>query len=165
MQRNAAAPEIILSRELTETLIKICLEALPHKAYGLIGGPSIFLPKSFYPCCTNLRNTPEWKEIFESYGDFYKNPDLGFVIAPDEVHQAMKAMEKRSETFIGVYHSHRYLPAEPSEIDIGLSSDADIFSYIISVADPLEPRLGIFRIDDRRYQRIMIHEGTSHAKS
>jgi proteasome lid subunit RPN8/RPN11 len=154
MQINAAASEVILSRKTSEALIKICLDALPHKAYGLVGGPNIYQPKSFYPCFTNLRNTPDWKRIFESYGEFYKNPDLGFVIEPGEVQTVMSAMKARKESWIGVFHSHRYLPAEPSEVDIALSSDPNVFCYIVSVVNPQEPTLGIYRIGCGGFQKM-----------
>src|SRR5512139_1664751 len=96
-QNRPAKPEIFISHHLIEELIKICVGALPHKAFGLVGGDDLYHPKSLYPCSTNLRNTPEWKPIFESYGDFYKDPDLGFVIAPKEVQSVLEAMESRRE--------------------------------------------------------------------
>jgi proteasome lid subunit RPN8/RPN11 len=148
--------EILLDKNISETLIKICLDALPHKAYGLVGGPAIDQPKTFYPCSTNLRNEPDWKRIFESYGEFYKNPDLGFVIESEEVRNVMEAMAARKESFIGVFHSHRYLPAEPSEVDIALSSDPSVLCYIVSVANPQEPALGIFRIVGGGFQKMPI---------
>ena len=156
MQKRSADSEVFLPRKLSDDLIKICLDALPHKAYGLVGGTDIYHPKSFYPCSSNLRNTAEWKRIFESFGDFYKNPDLGFVIAPPEVRQVMEMMEEREEMLVGVFHSHRYLPAEPSEADISLSSDSSVFCYIISVVDPSNPKLAIFRLDSGGYRKISI---------
>jgi proteasome lid subunit RPN8/RPN11 len=156
MQSNSAEPEIFLSSEKSNDLIKICLDALPHKAYGLVGGSDMYQPKSFYPCSTNLRNTAEWKKIFESFGEFYHNPDLGFVIAPVEVRQVMRTMEERKEFLVGVFHSHRYLPAEPSEADVSLSSDSSVFCYIVSVVNPLSPELAIFRLDGGRYRKIPI---------
>ena len=58
--------EIFISRQLIEELIRLCVSALPHKAYGMVGGTDFHHPKSLYPCSTNLRNTPEWKPLFES---------------------------------------------------------------------------------------------------
>jgi proteasome lid subunit RPN8/RPN11 len=156
MQSNSAEPEIFLSGEKSDDLIKICLDALPHKAYGLVGGSDIYHPKNFYPCSTNLRNTAEWKRIFESFGEFYHNPDLGFVVAPVEVQQVMRTMEQRKESLVGVFHSHRYLPAEPSDADISLSSDSSVFCYIVSVVNPSNPELAIFRIDSNGHQKIPI---------
>jgi proteasome lid subunit RPN8/RPN11 len=158
MQNNSGALEVFLSIEKSDKLIKICLDALPHKAYGLVGGSDIFHPASFYPCSTNLRNTAEWKQIFESFGEFYKNPDLGFVIEPVEVRQVMKTMEDREESFVGVFHSHRYLPAEPSEADISLSADSRVLCYIVSVVNPSNPELAIYRLDSGGYRKIPIHD-------
>jgi proteasome lid subunit RPN8/RPN11 len=139
---------------LFEKLVGLCVKALPHKAYGLIGGDDIYHPKSIYPCTTNLRNEPEWKSVFESFGEFYRNPDLGFVISPSEVKTLMKAMDTRGESFVGVYHSHRFLCAEPSEADIVLNSDPSLLCYIISVATPSSPEVGIFRLNGSGYRSI-----------
>jgi len=147
---------VTISKAVFEGLIRICLDALPRKAFGLVGGSDIYHPKSFYPCSTNLRNTPEWKQLFESFGEFYKNPDLGFVITSAEVKGILETMDVRKESFIGVFHSHRYLPAEPSEVDIALNTDPSLFSYIVSVADPSAAEVGIFRLNGSGYQSIPI---------
>lgn len=148
--------QISISRAVLNELIRICLDALPRKAFGLVGGSNIYHPKSFYPCSTNLRNTPEWKQVFESFGEFYRDPDLGFVIMPGEVKTVMETMVARGETFVGVFHSHRYLPATPSEVDISLNSDPSLLSYIVSVADPSAVQVGIFRLNGGTYQNIPV---------
>ncbi len=158
LKNQPAKPVICINKRLIEDLIRICVDALPHKAYGMVGGEGLFHPKSLYPCSTNLRNTPEWKPIFESYGDFYKNPDLGFVIAPLEVQSVLDVMESRRESFVGVFHSHRYLRAVPSEIDIALSTDPNLLCYIVSTANPTAPELGIYRVEPRGYVNIPIEE-------
>jgi proteasome lid subunit RPN8/RPN11 len=157
-QDPQASPEIFVAQSLLEDLARLCLGALPHKAFGLIGGADLYHPKSLYPCVTNLRNTPEWKPVFESYGDFYNDPDLGFVIAQPEVKAVLEAMESRGETFVGVFHSHRYLSAKPTEIDVALSAEASLLSYIISVANPSAPEIGVFRIGFDGYRIIRIVE-------
>jgi len=149
-------PEIHIPELLYQELTRICVGALPHKAFGLIGGADPYHPSTLYPCSTNLRNEPEWKSLFESFGDFYKDPDLGFVIAHPEVKTVMDEMDARGEAFIGVFHSHRILRAEPSEIDIFLSSDPGLFSYIVSVVDPSNPEVGIFSIRGGSYQKVPI---------
>ncbi len=156
MPQKTSQPGVFISKHLIQELIRICLDALPHKAFGLVGGNDIYHPKSLYPCYTNLRNAPEWKSIFESYGEFYKDPDLGFVISPPEVKVVLDAIDSRGESFIGVFHSHRFLNAKPSEIDIALSADSSLFSYIVSVANPSAPEIGIFRLNGGGYQNIPI---------
>jgi len=148
--------EVIIGQRLCDALIHTCLYPLPHKAFGLIGGDDIYHPKSIYTCTTNLRNEPEWKAIFESYGEFYKNPDLGFVISAPEVKKVMDIMASRRESLVGVFHSHRFLPAEPSPVDLALNSDPDLLSYIVSVVDPSAPVVAVFRLDRGGYQSLPI---------
>jgi proteasome lid subunit RPN8/RPN11 len=148
--------EIFICFSLCEELIKTCVDALPHKAFGLIGGKDLYHPQTLYPCKTNLRNDPEWRPIFESFGDFYKDPDLGFVISHAEVNAVMESIDSRHESCIGVFHSHRYLRAEPTEIDLFLNSDSGLLCYIVSVANPSVPEVGIFRLNGGGYQNIPI---------
>jgi proteasome lid subunit RPN8/RPN11 len=148
---------VFMSEALYSELIRICLDALPDKAYGLVGGSDLYHPLSLYPCETNLRNTPEWKSVFDSFGDFHRNPDLGFVIDPAEVKAVMDRMSSRREMLVGVFHSHRYLQAAPSIADIGLNSGSQLFSYIVSVANPPAVELGVFcLLEHHRCQRIPI---------
>jgi proteasome lid subunit RPN8/RPN11 len=156
LENGAAMPEVFISTHLMEELIALCLGALPHKAFGLVGGDDIYHPKSLYPCYTNLRNTPEWSAIFDSYGDFYKDPDLGFVISPPEVKAVLEAIDSSGESFVGVFHSHRFLRAEPTKIDIALSTDSSLLSYIVSVANPSAPEIGIFHLNGGGCQNIPI---------
>lgn len=154
--RQKGKPEIRISRELFGELARVCLDALPNKAYGLVGGADKYHPKSLYRCSTNLRNTPEWSAIFDSFGEFHKNPDLGFVIAPSEVKAVLEKMAARGESLVGVFHSHRFLRAEPSRADIALSSDPDMFCYIISVRNPPVAGVGIFSLGENNFRSIPI---------
>jgi len=147
---------IEISRELYAELIRICLDALPNKAYGLVGGSDKYHPKSLYSCSTNLRNTTEWKAIFDSFGEFHKNPDVGFVIEPAEVKSVVDKMAERGESLVGIFHSHRFLSVEPSKADIALSSVPDLLCYIISVRNPPTAKVGIFSLGDNGFQSIPI---------
>jgi proteasome lid subunit RPN8/RPN11 len=149
-------PEIFIPEKFYQELIRICVDALPHKAFGLVSGTDLYHPRTLHPCKTNLRNDPEWKHIFESFGDFYKDPDLGFVISHPEVKSVMESIDARQESFIGVFHSHRFLRAEPTEIDLFLSSDSDLLSYIVSVVNPWTPDVGVFHLNGGTYERITI---------
>ena len=155
-QSKPSDAKVFLSEALFDEWIRICRDALPGKAYGLVGGTDLYHPTNFYPCTTNFRNTPEWRPIFESFGDFYKNPDLGFVIAPSEVRGVIQTMAERKESLIGVFHSHRFLYAEPSDLDIGLSADPNMLCYIVSLVDPAVPKYGVFELAAGAYQSIPI---------
>ena len=118
--------------------------------------PDIHHPKSFYPCSTNLRNTPEWKPIFESFGDFYQNPDLGFVISAPEVKAVTESMASRRECLVGVFHSHRFLPAKPSVADLSLNSDPGLLCYIVSLVNSSDPEIGIYRLSGGGYCSVSV---------
>jgi proteasome lid subunit RPN8/RPN11 len=152
-------PRIFISQSLFDELTHICVRALPHKAFGLVGGEDIYHPKSIYPCSTNLRNEPEWKAVFESYGEFYQDPDRGFVISAPEVKKVQDIMASRNESFVGVFHSHRCLCAEPSSVDLALNCDPNLLSYIVSVVDPSAPVVGVFLINGDRFQNVPIFKG------
>jgi proteasome lid subunit RPN8/RPN11 len=135
----------------------LCVRALPHKAYGLVAGTDACHPTTLYRCTTNLRNTPEWNEIFASFGKFYEDPDRGFVISPAELQQICELMEARNEVLLGTFHSHRCRCAEPSELDVALSVGSELLCYIVSVVDAEQPELGVFRLDGTSYERIPVH--------
>ena len=145
---------VFIPRDLLEQLAEVCLEALPHKAYGLVGGKDLHHPQNIYPCSTNLRNTPEWKRVFESFGDFYKEPDRGFVITPREYLETSKKMADRGESFIGVFHSHRCRCAEPSEVDMAFHFDSSLLYIIVSVVDTDNPEVKIYRLHKTHYEEI-----------
>lgn len=147
-------PALELRKELTDKLISVCVEALPGKAYGLVGGKDAYRPENIYPCSSNLRNTPEWKSLFEVFGDFYQDPDRGFVISPEEQGQIMKQIEARGESFIGVFHSHRFSSPDPSELDMTFHFDPHLLCYIVSVVKPDHPDLKIYRLEDSSFQGI-----------
>lgn len=143
-----------IKQDLIQRLFQVCVESLPSKCYGLVGGQDLYHPWSLYPCSSNLRNSPEWRQVFESFGDFYKDPDRGFVITPDEFQEVMSTMADRGESFIGVFHSHRCRPAAPSTVDMELSFGRNVFSYIVSVVHLEKPELRIYRLHEAHYEEI-----------
>lgn len=154
MARDEPANLISIQKELVDELIRICLEALPRQAYGLIGGKDVYHPSSLYPCSTNLRNTPEWKPVFESLGEFYRDPDRGFVIAPEELLEIWNQMRENGESCVGVFHSHRWHGPVPTKADLTLHGNPNILSYIVSVAGPNRPVLKIYRLRELQYENM-----------
>ena len=145
---------LALRKELADELIGVCVRALPGKAYGLVGGKDAYRPQSLYPCSTNLRNAPEWKPLFESFGDFYQDPDRGFVVSPEEQRDILNRIETRGESFIGVFHSHRFTDPDPSELDLAFHIDPQMFCYIVSVMKPEAPELRIYRLEECSYEEV-----------
>jgi proteasome lid subunit RPN8/RPN11 len=154
MTRDDSVNLISIRKELVEDLIRLSVEALPEQAYGLVGGKDVHHPSSVYPCSTNLRNTPKWKALFESYGDFYRDPSRGFVISPDEFLEIWYRMRSVGESFIGVLHSHRWHGPVPTRADTALHVDSKILSFIVSVVTPDRPELKIYRLFESHYEDV-----------
>jgi len=117
-----------------------------RQAYGLIGGSDACHPTTLNPCHTNLRATPEWNALFESFGEFYRDRDRGFVIAPVEFLGKHRAMESRGESLVGVYHSYRSHGPEPTKADLSLHFDPRVLCFIVSVVQPDQPELKVYRL-------------------
>jgi proteasome lid subunit RPN8/RPN11 len=156
---------IRISSELVEELKAVCVRALPGKAYGLIGGRSRDRPTTIYPCRTNLRSRAPWRRLFEARGDFYRDPDRGFVIDPLECRKILGVMERNGrEGLVGVYHSHRCRRAEPSPLDAELHFDPSVVCYIVSVREPERPEVRAYRIADGRTRETPIQQSRTEAR-
>jgi len=141
---------IFVPEKLADDLVQLCVEALPRQAYGLVGGRDRHHPQDIYPCLSNLRNTPKWRRVFDSFGDFYKEPDRGFVLSPEEQLGVLEKMRLRRQTPVGVFHSHRIYPPVPTRADLALHNDPELLCYIISVTDPEHPELRIYHVEGNR---------------
>jgi|SRR3989344_3761330 len=141
---------VFIPRNLVANLIGSAIKTLPKKTYGLIGGLDLYHPTSMYQCRSNLRNSDSyWKERIDSFGDFYKNPERGFIIDPKEVLNVYKKMEEKKEHIVGVFHSHRcFVPGEPTEIDMALHLQCQphVLAYLLGVMDPAKPTLRVFKV-------------------
>jgi len=138
-------------------MTELCLQALPRQAYGLVGGAGASAPETVQPCRTNLRQDPRFGPLFEAHGDFYRDPDRGFVIDPREYLQIVGGMERRiGQRLVGVFHSHRCLDARPSALDRDFHFDPSLVCYIVSVRRPSEPDVRAYHIEGGRFHEIPI---------
>ena len=143
-------------KELMNKLILICKNELPKKAYGIIAGRKNFVHE-IYPFYTNLRiSEPEIDEIFNSFGEFYRNRDRGFWIDPEEQLKVMREVKKKKQEIIAIYHSHRCLYAIPSNVDIDLHYSPKVLAIIVSLIDPLKPEVRAFKIKDDTFKEYKI---------
>src|SRR5512139_2531269 len=145
---EAASNSVWVTRTLFDELVRLAVGALPRKAYGLVGGTDRAHPVTLYPCSTNIRDTPGCREVFESFGSFYRDLDRGFVVAPEESSALLEAMAVKGERLVGVYHSHRCRGAHPSDLDVALHYHADVLCYIVSVVDPARPDTRVYEIGE-----------------
>lgn len=142
--------QVELSRALIRTLVERVLSSLPASTSGVFTAPERFAPADeFHVFNSNVRNTDEWKPFFEAYGAHHVlRDDTGFVVSAQEMLELFLAVQRRGRSFVGIFHTHKLLPAVFSDIDRDLHTDPDLWHLIISVRDAANPELRVFCVDN-----------------
>lgn len=150
--------KIILRKKLLTDLIQRSKENLPKKTYGMfISKMEYGIPEGFHIFETNIRNTPEWKSFFESYGEhFIKHDDAGFVVDPEEQIKFFEELQLRNMVPVGLFHTHKRHQAIFSKIDRDLHCHPDLWHLIISIADPDNPEIRAYCIEGNTVHEIEI---------
>jgi proteasome lid subunit RPN8/RPN11 len=73
-----------------------------------------------------------------------------FMMDPKEQFTVVKALRAQGLAMLAIYHSHPETPARPSEEDIRLALTPDVSYIIISLADPRQPVVKSYKIDQGR---------------
>ena len=71
-----------------------------------------------------------------------------FMMDPREQFSVIKELRAKGLAMAAIYHSHPESPARPSEEDIRLALTPDVSYVIVSLAEPGEPVLKSFLIQD-----------------
>ncbi len=108
--------EVILSRKLYQQLLALCLKEMPNEACGLLSGKGNQCT-SIWP----MRNT--------------EPSPYSFAIDVEEQEGAMREMKNRSESFIGIYHSHPNGEAWPSRDDVINVQYQDVYYFIAAIGN------------------------------
>lgn len=146
---------------LSGHLIDLCCRALPGQAFGVLSGPRAGRVESIHPFTRNLRSSdPEIDAILSSYGEFYRDPDRGFLADSQEQLRIFREIEARREVPVAIYHSHRTLAAAPTPVDVDLHYDGAIAAVIVSLAEPDRAELRAFRIGEHSWQEIPVWDAT-----
>ncbi len=129
------------------------------KAYGLVGG-RIHGPTAevthVLPLRNNLRGRPDLKAHVDRMMADWAVPSetpmdrRGWVADPREVLAAERTCEEVGSTLFGAYHMHRVpWPDDPwrdscTALDRCLAQDSGLWTLILSLVNPSEPRLRAF---------------------
>lgn len=70
-----------------------------------------------------------------------------FMMDPKEQFAVVKDLRAKGLEMLAIYHSHPETPARPSEEDIHLALTPGVSHVIISLADPQQPVVKSFKID------------------
>ncbi len=135
-----ATPAAPVSPELLERLTTTLLQRFPRKSFGyLLSDDEQRQACDFALFEDNVRNSPEWKGCFESYGQYFvEHDDAGFVATPEESWRVQQEIWAKAATQVGVFHSHLRHPANFSGIDYDMHIERfdDLWHMIISMRNP-----------------------------
>ena len=113
---------IALCGTLHDRLVAAVQSRLPRKSFGYLlsdGDPRRV--RDFLLFEENLRNGPDWKGEFESYGRYFvEHDDAGFAASPEEAWRVQKKLWASHLVEVAVFHSHLRHPANFSRIDYEL---------------------------------------------
>lgn len=79
-----------------------------------------------------------------------------FSFDPREQFQAVKEARAKGYELIGVYHSHPASPARLSEEDLRLLNDPRVYYVIVSLLNPEEPVLKVFKVISKEVSEVPI---------
>lgn len=145
------------------------------KAYGLVGGRIHGLGVEVthvLPLRNNLRDRPDLKAHVDRLMAAWAVPSetpmdqRGWVADPREVMAAELTFEEAGSTLFGAYHMHRVpWPDDPrrdscTALDRCLAQASGLWTLILSLVDPSEPRLrAFFEGDNDREAAICVSSG------
>jgi [CysO sulfur-carrier protein]-S-L-cysteine hydrolase len=127
---------IQITLEVFSAIVSHAMLDLPNEACGYLSGKDGIITNSY--ALTNVDHSPEH-----------------FSFAPAEQFSTVKKARKEGMEILANYHSHPGTPARPSEEDIRLAFDPDIFYFIISLAAS-EPDVKAFRIVNGFVKKVEI---------
>ena len=147
MSRSMDIDDILqqFKNKVLDTFIKEIQDTFPQKAFGYFLASSYEGPvKEYIIFKDNIRK--EYNELFEKYGNYYVTNNAGFVSTPEETFKVEKYIQKNKLVKVGVFHSHQRHPALLSSIDADLHPDQRLWHLLISLRNPLIPRIKIFSV-------------------
>jgi proteasome lid subunit RPN8/RPN11 len=91
-------------------------------------------------CCGLLIGSRERVESAHRAVNLRASPTR-FLIDPRDHFAALRAVRRRGQAVVGVYHSHPASAAKPSPTDLAEASYPDYLYLIVGLVDPLDIRL------------------------
>ena len=127
---------ISIPQYIIKAIIEQAQNELPNEACGLLTGKERKVEKRY--ALTNVDHSPEH-----------------FSFSPAEQFQVVRSARQEGLEIIANYHSHPETPARPSEEDIRLAYDPNIFYLIVSLAGEL-PTVKAFQIQGGKSTEVEI---------
>jgi proteasome lid subunit RPN8/RPN11 len=117
-----------IPKAIHEDVIAHAREGFPLEVCGILGGNGDTVSAIY-----RMTNTDASNEHF--------------MMEPREQFSVVKDLRAKGLVMLAIYHSHPETPARPSEEDIRLALTPGVSYVIISLADPRQPVVKSYRID------------------
>lgn len=117
-----------IHKNIHDDLIAHAREGFPLEICGILGGVGNTVSAIY-----RMTNTDASNEHF--------------MMDPKEQFAVVKDLRAKGLSMLAIYHSHPETPARPSEEDIRLALTPDVSYIIISLADPRQPTVKSYKID------------------
>jgi proteasome lid subunit RPN8/RPN11 len=154
-------PHILMPAALLDRLVATIRERLPEKCFGyIVSDVSDTTPSDFFLFRENVRNSPDWKDRFESYGRYFvDHADAGFVATSEESWRVQNEIWRRDLFEVAAFHSHQRHPANFSQIDyeMHIRRFPDLWHLIVSMRNPELPQVRAFAISSRGVRELPLH--------
>ena len=121
----------VLERKYADKVIAQAREEAPNECCGVLGGRDGRVEKLFR--AVNAEKSP------------YR-----YNVDPRDLLRIYRECDAKGWDFLAIYHSHTHTEAFPSPTDVRLAAWPDSTYIIVSLADPENPVLRAFRIQDGR---------------
>jgi len=121
----------VLERKYADEIIAQAREEAPNECCGVLGGRDGRVEKLF-------------RAVNAEKSRYRYNVD------PDDLLRIYRECDANGWDFLAIYHSHTHTQAYPSPTDVRLAAWPEAVYIIVSLADPENPVLKAFRIQDGR---------------
>ncbi len=121
----------VLERKYADEIIAQAREEAPNECCGVLGGRDGRVEKLFR--AVNAEKSP------------YR-----YNVDPHDLLRIYRECDANGWDFLAIYHSHTHTEAYPSPTDVRLAAWPESTYIIVSLADPENPVLRAFRIQDGR---------------
>jgi proteasome lid subunit RPN8/RPN11 len=149
---------IVLPASLRDRLLAVVREHHPQKSFGyLLSATGPTRPTDFVRFAGNVRNSPDWRGKFESFGRYFvDHADAGFVTTPEESWRVEQEIAARGVAEIALFHTHQRHPANFSGVDyeLHLSRFHNLWHLIISMRNPELPQLRAFAVSSAGVREV-----------
>jgi proteasome lid subunit RPN8/RPN11 len=133
----AAPTRIVLTERQRREIFEHCLAERPNEACGLLAGRGERV-EQVYPA-RNKEQSP-----------------VRYEVEPVDLLRIFKAIDEADQELLGIFHSHVYTQAYPSQTDVRLAYYPDAIYFLVSLANERQPVLRGYTIVDGKIDEIEI---------